>query len=63
MMTDAGQGGRIADYDDYAILWQLMPRNWTKGPYSSRPPDMLPYYVDGDEYGKLINEQSIGLTV
>lgn len=62
MMTDTGQAGRIADYDDYAILWRQMPDNWANGPYSSHPPDMLPYFVDGEAYGKLTHEQGIGLT-
>ena len=52
----------IADYDDYAILWRLMPDDWTNGPFSSEPPDMLPYFVDGEEYEKLTHEQDIGLT-
>ena len=62
MMTGAGQRGRITDYDDYAILWQFMPNDWVNGPFSLEPPDMLPYFVDGEEYEKLNNQQGIGLT-
>ena len=52
----------IAEYDDHAILWRLMPDDWTNGPFSSEPPDMLPYFVDGEEYEKLTQEQGIGFT-
>lgn len=61
MISDNGQRAMIANYDDFAIVWELRPNDWARGPYSFKVPDMLPYFIDGEDYGKLHNQQDIGL--
>jgi len=57
-----GQNRMSVDRGEYAVIWKFMPDNWGKGLSRSEAFGVMPYFVDGEAYGRLEVKEAVELT-